>query len=256
MIISVSLDFFKKEKDNMNILSIGNSFSQDAQRYIHRIAKCDGVDITTFNLYIGGCPLSRHYRNMLSEEKEYSLEMNGVSTGFKVSLKEALLNRDWDIITLQQASTFSIDYTSYKPYIDKLAVYVRECCPNAKIVIHETWAYEEGWDHRADKKVYLTRNDMFSDIHSAYEKAAKDINADFVIPSGSLIEKLIENGILKIYRDLGHLTYGTARYAVGLLWYKMLTGNSVLNNTFSDFDEEILKDDIKIIKECVEEITK
>ena len=38
----------------MNVLSIGNSFSQDAQRYLHRIAKVDSFTLNTFNLYIGG----------------------------------------------------------------------------------------------------------------------------------------------------------------------------------------------------------
>ena len=73
----------------MNILTIGNSFSQDAQRYLHQIARADGIDITCFNLYIPGCPLSRHYQNMHSEDREYWLEMNGQSTGFNISLKEA-----------------------------------------------------------------------------------------------------------------------------------------------------------------------
>ena len=83
----------------MNILSIGNSFSQDAQRYLHRIARADKVELNTFNLYIGGCPLSLHYQNILSEERRYTLEMNGSSTGFYVSLKEGLLNREWDVVT-------------------------------------------------------------------------------------------------------------------------------------------------------------
>jgi len=77
----------------MNILSIGNSFSQDAQRYLHRIARADGVDLYTCNLYIGGCPLSRHYQNMLADSRAYELEVNGERTGFFVSIKEALLNR-------------------------------------------------------------------------------------------------------------------------------------------------------------------
>ena len=42
----------------MNILSIGNSFSQDAQQYLHRIAAADSVALNTFNLMIGGCSLS------------------------------------------------------------------------------------------------------------------------------------------------------------------------------------------------------
>ncbi len=64
----------------MYILSIGNSFSKDAQRYLHQIAKADGVDVHSFNLYIGGCSLSTHHKNMLSEERANTLEKNGVST--------------------------------------------------------------------------------------------------------------------------------------------------------------------------------
>ena len=45
----------------MKVLAIGNSFSNDAMRYLHEIAKADGVDMKTVNLFIGGCPLSRHY---------------------------------------------------------------------------------------------------------------------------------------------------------------------------------------------------
>ena len=98
----------------MNILSIGNSFSQDAQRYLHQIAKAGGVNLNAFNLYIGGCSLSSHYRNMLSEERAYTLEMNGQSTDFYVSLKEALLNRNWDVVTIQQVSHES-PYGSLRP---------------------------------------------------------------------------------------------------------------------------------------------
>ena len=48
----------------MKVLAIGNSFSNDAMRYLHGIAKADGVDMKTVNLFIGGCPLSRHYANI------------------------------------------------------------------------------------------------------------------------------------------------------------------------------------------------
>ena len=37
----------------INILSIGNSFSEDAQRYLHYIAKSEGEDIQNYNLFIG-----------------------------------------------------------------------------------------------------------------------------------------------------------------------------------------------------------
>ena len=50
----------------MNVLLIANSYGVDATRYLHRIARADNVEINTVCLYIGGCSLSTHYRNMYS----------------------------------------------------------------------------------------------------------------------------------------------------------------------------------------------
>lgn len=238
----------------MNILSIGNSFSHDAQRYLHGIAKADGVELNTFNLFIGGCPLSLHYRNMLSEERAYTLEMNGESTGFDVSLKEALLNRNWDIVTVQQVSHESPYYDTYQPYLNSLAEYVRACVPKAKIAVHQTWAYEQGSYRLNTELGYSDHKDMFCDIEKAYKKAAEDIGADFIIPSGELFECLIADGIEKVHRDTFHASFGIGRYALGLLWYAAITGNDIKNNTFDSFDEIIPESQLEIVKRCVEKI--
>ncbi len=232
----------------MNVLSIGNSFSQDAQTYLHHIAKADGVVLNCFNLYIGGCPLSLHHKNMLSDERAYLLEMNGKSTGFKVSLKEALLNRSWDVVTLQQASHESPDYSKYQPYLNNLAQYVRLCVPKAKIVIHQTWAYEDNSARLNELLGYTNHIDMYNDVAAAYKKAAEDINADFTIPSGTLFEELLNSGFEKVHRDTFHASYGAGRYALGLLWYVFLTGNGIDTNQFSDFTEEVNDIDVKITK--------
>ena len=238
----------------MNVLSIGNSFSQDAQRYLHRIAKADGSVLNTFNLYIGGCSLYTHYKNMINENEAYLLEMNGESTGFKVSIKEALLNREWDVVTLQQVSSKSPYYETYQPYLNSLVALVRHCVPKAKIVIHQTWAYEKDSGRLTEELGYKKHEDMFKDIKKAYSKAAKDIDADFIIPSGELFQKLILSGIEKVHRDTYHATYGLGRYALGLLWYKALTKSDITNNTFSAFDEEISPKDIERAKKCVNSI--
>lgn len=240
----------------MNILSIGNSFSQDAHRYLHRIAKADGADLKTFNLYIGGCSLYRHYQNMLTENDEYMLEMNGESTGFKVSVQEALLNREWDVVTLQQVSSQSTDYDRYQPYLNELVDLVKTCAPKAKIVIHQTWAYEEGSQKLCELMGYKSHKDMFKDIKEAYSKAAEEIGADMVIPSGELFQKLIEAGIEKVHRDTYHATLGLGRYALGLLWYKALTGNDIVGNAFADFDEEVSEKDVETAKKCVNAVCK
>ncbi len=46
----------------IKILCIGNSFSEDAMKYLHAIAKCGGMEVKTVNLYIGGCPLIKHWK--------------------------------------------------------------------------------------------------------------------------------------------------------------------------------------------------
>ena len=101
---------------------------------------------------------------------------------------------------------------------------------------------------------YKNHTDMFEDIRASYEKAAEEIDADLVIPSGKVFQRLIESGIEKVHRDTFHPSFGLGRYALGLLWYSILSGNDVKNNTFCDFDEEISKTKIEIAKECVAEI--
>ncbi len=236
----------------MKILSIGNSFSQDAQRYLHQIARADGVNIEAVNLYIPGCLLSHHYRNMLSEEEAYKIEINGMHSGFDVSMKEALLNRDWDVVTIQQGSLKSACYEAYQPYLNKIVEYIRLCAPQAKVAIHQTWAYEKDSKMLTEWVGYTDHIKMFEDIKEAYQKAFEDSKADILLPSGELMQKMLASGIEKVHRDGFHL--GLGRYAVGLLWYSMLTGNDIMNNTFSDFYEEVSEEEIKITKKCVSEM--
>ena len=235
----------------MNILAIGNSFSQDATRYLAGIAEADGVSMTVENLYIGGCPLSRHFSNIQSGEKAYLMEIDGEDTGVYVSVEEALLSRKWDYITLQQVSNDSINYNTYQPYLNDIYEYVKKLAPDAKIVIHQTWAYEEGSQRLCEELKYKKQHEMFSDIKAAYEKAAEAIDAYMIIPSGEMFQGLIKRGF-SIHRDTFHASLGLGRYALGLLWYVMLTGNSVLDNKFSDFDEPVSEETVRIIKEEVE----
>ena len=236
----------------MNILSIGNSFSQDAQRYLHGIAKADGENINCFNLFIGGCSLEKHYRNMMGDFKAYTLEMNGNSTGFSVSIKDALLNRPWDVVTLQQASRFSPFFDTYTPYIERLAEFVRLYCPGAKLAVHKTWAYADDSDNLAGVN-FTTHGAMYNALSEAYDKAAELINADVVIPSGTVFDRLNKEGVNVHRADGFHAGYGIGRYALGLTWYKKLTGNDVTENVFRDFDEPIDEATVALIKKCVTE---
>lgn len=239
----------------MKILSIGNSFSNDAQGYLHNMALSDGVEIEAVNLFIGGCSLSMHYDNMLSDEKAYSLEINGETTGLMVSIKEALLRDTWDVITLQQVSQESPFYKTYQPYLNELVKYVKQFAPDAKLAIHQTWAYEQGSKRLTEELKYTDYKDMLSDIVAAYKQAADDINADYIIPSGEVLGALLENGIPSVHRDTFHANFGVARYALSLTWYKILANGNVQDNTFKKLFEPITEEEIAIAKKCVLEVT-
>ena len=237
----------------MEILAIGNSFSADATRYLHQIARADGKTACVANLYISGCPLEKHFRNLMGDTRAYTLYYNGMNTGFSVSIKEALLNRSWDVVTLQQASGRSPKPDSYYPYIDVLADYVRKYAPKAKLIIHQTWAYEQG-SAKLENAGYADHRDMFADIKKAYAMAADKISADGIIPSGEMFQYLLANGFEKVHRDTYHATHGAGRYALGLLWYRMLFGACVTDNPFCDFDEPMSEAEMSIIKKYVESL--
>ena len=241
---------------DMKILSIGNSFSDDAQRYLREIAAADGVEIELLNLCIGGCPLQRHAENIKSGERAYFFHYNGdIEREDLITFDEGLLMREWDVVTLQQVSTESFKEESYYPYIYEVVDYVRSKLPKAKIYLQMTWAYEHGCPRVGEITDGRDAEFMLDGIRRAYASAKRNIGADGIIPSGELMELLYQNGAEKIYRDTYHASLGLGRYALGLLWYKALTGRSVLNNSFDKLDEEVSKKDLEIARRCADSLT-
>lgn len=231
----------------MKILCIGNSFSGDATRYLRSIAKADGEKWNVVNLFIGGCPLYKHYINAMEDQRAYSIQIDGEGIGFFASIKEALINTDWDIVTIQQASTKSYDYDTYQPYLNYIVDYVRKYAPKVKIYVHQTWAYEEG-SERLALLGFEHMSDMFAEIEKAYRAAAKDICADGLIPSGELLQNLVKSGVEKVHRDTFHAAFGVGRYAIALLWYALLGKKDIAENTFSEWDEPIPEEQVAIVK--------
>ena len=92
----------------MKIVSIGNSFSEDAQAYLHVLAEQRGIDLTTVNLAIGGCSLQTHYDNMTHNNANYLYGVDGGAWAENlVTIKEILETEQFDAVTLQQVSGLS-----------------------------------------------------------------------------------------------------------------------------------------------------
>lgn len=249
----------------MNLLSIGNSFSQDAQRYIHQIAKANGDDIYCANLYIGGCSLERHYNNIVNDSNEYDYQINGNDKDVtKSSIKQALLCKKWDVITIQQVSSFSGIIEKYYPFITEVIKYVKEFCPNAEIILHQTWSYENGSDHGDFKYYNHDSDEMFRRIVETNKQVAIKENIKTVFKCGELINKLrnlpefdYQNGGVSLCRDTFHMSYDLGRFALSLLWYRTLTNKPTSNIDFIPPFETERENNLaltQIIKHTVDEM--
>ena len=229
------------------ILSIGNSFSQDAQRYLQKVALNEGEEFKCVNLYIGGCSLGQHFVNMTEDKANYAYELNGEDIGNMVSIKQALTSDEWDYVTLQQVSQNAPFFDTYVPFLEHLADYVRLYSSKSKILMHQTWAYEMG-SERLREVGFIDPHDMLERIRDSYEKAAKLICADGIIPSGEMMMGALDAGIKRIHRDTFHADLGIGRYLLALTWFHTLAGRKA-SCDYDNFDVEVSNEDVKIIKE-------
>ncbi|MDF2941359.1 MAG: hypothetical protein K0S01_217 [Herbinix sp.] len=247
----------------IKILAIGNSFSQDATTYLYNIAKADNIDLKVVNLYIGGCSLETHCRNLENDSAFYDYELNGQSTGKKISILEALKEEAWDYVTLQQVSNDSGIINSYYPYIIKLSNYIKQYAPQSEQLLHQTWAYEIDSTHSAFSNYKNNQELMYQAIVETYQKVGNDLSVK-IIPCGEVIQILrtrpefdYGNGGLSLCRDGFHMSLVYGRYAVAATWYEFILRRRILDNSFVPPAIDGLTagaTEIKLIKAAVDQI--
>lgn len=216
----------------LKIISVGNSFAQDAQAYLHTLAASAGEEIHSENLMIGGCSLERHAGCLKNNLDDYVLEVNGVSTEKHITLREALTKEKWDVVTLQQASHYSFDYGTYMPYLQELSDGVRALCPGAEQVIHQTWAYEDGSERLTVELGFSTSQEMYDGLEDAYNKAARQLGGARQIPSGLAFRLAQEAGFGPLHRDTFHAQIPQGRYLLSAVWFTFFTGKNAAEAGF------------------------
>lgn len=242
----------------MKVLSIGNSFSQDSHKWLHKLAEKNGYEMETANLYIGGCNLERHWNNVLENKADYSYEVNGAKGERMVSLYEALTMDEWDVVTVQQSSPLSGRPQSYFPYLQNIVSLVKEKQPKALVYFFQTWSYEIDRDSAAFNAYNRDQQEMYRRILDASEMAAKVINAP-MIPGGMVIQTLREtvpefdykNGGMSLNRDGFHLSLDYGRFAMAATWFCVLTGRHIEISEFEDFDMNIVGKIVKTVESVV-----
>jgi hypothetical protein len=224
--------------ERFRLLAVGNSFSEDALYYLHDICAAAGVPCKVVNLYIGGCSLQRHYENLLSGEQVYEYQCNGCFDGQIVSLQQVLVEDTWDYILMQQASHDSGRWETYEPWLSQLAEELRQSCPDAELLLHKTWAYEQDSTHDAFERYHCSQQEMYDALSECYQKAALQIGVR-LIPSADVIQAVrreigfrYEQGEQSLCRDGFHMHMVYGRFLLGALFYVFLTGKNICENPF------------------------
>ncbi len=217
------------------ILAIGNSFSEDATRYLESMA--DG-ELYVRNCYIGGCSLKHHYENMVEDAVAYEYQKDAKMLEM-IALSNALTRESWDYVTVQQVSSQSGFYDSYEPYLCELIRYIKAKCPTAKIALHRTWPYEVGSAHGSFPLYGCDRDAMYDAIVRTTDRVAVHYGlpiiaaGDAVYHGAKLPAFDAENGGVSLYRDDHHLGLDYGRYLAGLCWYRFFTGKSAETVTYA-----------------------
>ncbi len=239
----------------MKILSIGNSFSQDATRYLDAVS--DG-EIFSRNLYMPGCSLETHAENIEKKSDVYEYQ-NGDEIIGKISAYDALLGEKWDYVTVQQGSAYSGVYETFEPYLTEIINFVKKTSPSSKIVFHRTWAYENGGVNE-DFPLYLCDSDIMLEKIIEASTAAATRHLLRIIPVGNAVQRArrlpefdVSRGGVLITRDYFHLSLDYGRYLAALVWYGFFTGKNPEGVTFAPqgTDPEINAKLKKIAKEVL-----
>lgn len=208
----------------MNVLCIGNSFSQDATRYLHQVSN---EELYVRNLYIGGCSLETHMNNIINEASSYEYQKNGRLMRM-ISINEAITKKKWDVVTIQQVSHFSGMYETYEPYMEFIVNYIKEKAPNAKIMFHRTWAYSTRSAHEGFLNYNKSQEKMYRAIIDASNRACAKYGIE-IIPNGEAVQMaralpFFDEESCDITRDGFHMSLDYGRYLTALVMYRYITG--------------------------------
>ncbi|MFB2119305.1 DUF4886 domain-containing protein [Parapedobacter sp. 2B3] len=219
------------QRDTLKVLAIGNSFSQDAvEQYLHELAAVAGKPIVIANMYIGGAPLSLHWRNVQTDSAAYSyrkIDVDGVKTTKEgVSIRTALQDEQWDYVSLQQASPLSGQFDSYVAPLTALHHYFDSATAGrAQYIWHQTWAYAANSTHSGFANYHNDQHEMYEAIMEASAKAAELVPIDLLVPCGTAIQHARTSFIGdNLTRDGYHLDLHIGRFIAACTWFEALFG--------------------------------
>ena len=237
----------------IRLLAFGNSYANDANKFLAKIFLDGGYDMVVIGVVAqGGCNINNHtsyldsdpnndfkggfsYTKYLNGEEVFSekYESNPDSNGVALYTK-AITDESWDIITVQHAPGEVEKLETYSE-LEVLMSFIKERATNqdVKFVYHMIWKYN-----------YDTAANYQGIVEITKERVLKTGDFSGVISSLELVSAMNEPGLSyeDIHRDYAHLSMGLGRFALGLLWYCYLTGEEPESISYRPSYDDVMYD--------------
>lgn len=225
------------KNNEIKILCIGNSFSEDTTSRLAEIALHSGFSkIKAANLYVGGCSINKHCIHAEQDLPVYRYsvnEGNGWSHTPKYKISDAIQSDDWDWISIQHGTGDKSRYTELASYekLPWLIDYTKKLAPcKTKIAFNMTWVGESDFPH---EEIQYYGGDQIL-IYEKIARLTKDHiltlpGIDTISPAGTAVQNARTAGIGCLTRDGFHLSLDTGRYIAGMTFFKALTGADISN---------------------------
>ncbi|OGV33512.1 MAG: hypothetical protein A2020_10465 [Lentisphaerae bacterium GWF2_45_14] len=204
------------EKKILKALTVGNSFSLDANAFREQLNAADPeYTLKVTEAYIGGCSLEKHITLALRNEadpenpefRQYANPQFMPEGNY--GLKEMLLFEKWKHITIQQVSDESDCIATFRPHASGLCSFIKKYSPDAEIILHETWA--DRVDNPRMKEGNKTQGLMYKNLDAAYTTIAAELGNLRIIPVGDAFQVAREYPDFKFILD-EKFDFGNASY--------------------------------------------
>ena len=220
-----------RNPSELNILTIGNSFTANAYTYLREIISAAGLSekVTLARTFFPGETLSGEVNKFDNKLAQYGFtvsenggEWQDIYTQNSVppyldnlaTIQYALDYKNWDIIVLQQGSTDSGLLDKYEQSLIPLMQRVKSYSKNtgAKIVFHLTWAMSAKGSGQSTLDLFGgTQQGMYLALQDVCTKLKHRFSIDIVIPSFLAFQNARNDSELSAYIE--DLTIADGRHA-------------------------------------------
>ena len=249
-----------EEDGVLKILTIGNSFSNDAMEYVFDIAYAAGAkDVYLGNLYIGSCTIDKHLTNAKEDNGAYTYYTNEVGAWEKVSkhkMSDAIKSQNWDFISIQQNSKNSGKPESYADLQELVDIVKSQATnPKVEIVWHMTWACANSYTGDLFAYYQMDQVTMYNAIVDSVKKGVFPIeDITRVIPNGTVMQNIRSSYYGdNICRDGLHLSLPHGRILAGIGIVAATIGIDWDTIDLTDVHSKI-EDDDKFIQVALESV--